>query len=193
MLYICHFSGFVEVRKCEVFQGEYPPKLLELWDIFEQEKGSENVRPDFLPPTQLYMLLEFNNGGQDLEKYTFQNATQALAAWRQVIHTVAVAEAALNFEHRDLHWGNVLVKAAKREHVDYWVAGNRYRVDTHGVEITIIDFSLSRLTSSAADGCTIYKNLANDPTLFTAMGLKNGGDYQFDIYRMMCRDGNFNF
>ena len=78
--------GFVEVRKCVLFQGEYPSKLLELWDEFDAEKTSENSRPDYLPADQLYMALEFNNGGRDLEKYEFKNATQALAAWRQVFN-----------------------------------------------------------------------------------------------------------
>jgi len=45
-------SGFVEVRKCTLFQGEYPPSLLKLWDQFKKEKGSENYRPDYLPSQQ---------------------------------------------------------------------------------------------------------------------------------------------
>ena len=59
-----------------VFQGKYPEKLLELWDQFDAEKTSENTRPDFLPTDQLYIALEFNNGGQDLEKFEFRNASQ---------------------------------------------------------------------------------------------------------------------
>ena len=100
---------------------------------------------------------------------------------------MAVAEAELNFEHRDLHWGNVLIKETARKSVEYRLKGNTYTVDTLGVEITIIDFSLSRLTSGE-DGCTIYNNLAADPTLFTAVGADRGGDYQFDIYRMMKQE-----
>ena len=180
------------MRKCIVFEGKYPAKLLELWDKFDADKTSENTRPDYLPVDQLYIALEFNNGGKDLEKYEFRNATQALAAWKQVIHTVAVAESALNFEHRDLHWGNVLIKESERKTVDYYVGGNCYRVETLGVETTIIDFSLSRLTSSE-DNCTIFKNLAEDPTLFTAVGLDKGGDYQFDIYRKMQNENRNNW
>ena len=31
-----------------------------------------------------------------------------------------------------------------------------------------------------ADGCTVFSDLANDPTLF-----EGEGDYQFDVYRKM--------
>lgn len=61
--------------------------------------------------------------------------------------------------------------------------GDLYEVDTEGVTTNIIDFSLSRLTT---DGVTIFSDKTTDPTLFTAKGKdKPGGDYQFDIYRMM--------
>jgi len=185
-------EGFVEVRKCIVFQGVYPPKLLSLWDDFDREKTSENTRPDYLPPEQLYVALEFNNGGKDLEKYEFRHATQALAAWKQVVHALAVAEAELKFEHRDLHWGNVLIKETERKSVDYHLNGSTYSVETCGVETTIIDFSLSRLSSSV-DQCIIFNNLAEDPTLFKALGAENGGDYQFDIYRKMQKENKNNW
>ena len=57
------------------------------------------------------------------------------------------------------------------------------KVETGGVETTIIDFSLSRLEVDG--GNTIFKDLANDHDLFTARGMDHGGDYQFDIYRKM--------
>ena len=66
--------------------------------------------------------------------------------------------------------------------MDYIIDGVEYKVETSGIQTTIIDFSLSRLTS-LTDSCTIYNNLAEDPTLFTAKGLDKGGDYQFDVYR----------
>ena len=101
----------------------------------------------------------------------------------QVAHTLAVAESNMEFEHRDLHWGNVLVKQTKDKVAQFRLNGDLYEVDTEGVTTNIIDFSLSRLTT---EGVTIFSDKTTDPTLFTAKGKdKPGGDYQFDIYRMM--------
>jgi len=170
-----------------VFQGKYPSPLLDLWDKFDEAKTSENDRPDFFSSDQRYIALEYGNGGKDLEKYVFKNPTQALSIWQQLVHTLAVAEQALNFEHRDLHWGNVLVKETKTSKVQFHLNGDVYEVFTEGVTSNIIDFSLSRLT---VGGSTIFSDKTSDPTLFTAKGKdKPGGDYQFDIYRMM-RDNN---
>jgi len=176
-------AGFVEVRGCHVFRGEYPPQLLKLWDVFNTENESENDRPDNLPNDQKFIALEFNNGGRDLEKFVFKHGTQAFQAWKQVAHALAVAEEEMEFEHRDLHWGNVLVKETSDKYVSFSLGGDTYQVETGGVITTIIDFSLSRLTM---DDVTIYNNLSEDPTLFNAKGKDQpGGDYQFDIYRKM--------
>ena len=57
------------------------------------------------------------------------------------------------------------------------------QVKTDGVKTSIIDFSLSRLS---LDKVTIFNNLSEEPSLFTAKGKDHtGGDYQFDIYRKM--------
>ena len=63
----------------------------------------------------------------------------------QVAHALAVAENALEFEHRDLHWGNVLVKATESKEVSFMVNGVLLNVPTRGVKVTIIDYTLSRL------------------------------------------------
>ena len=103
-------DGFVEVRGAHVFEGDYPALLLRLWDQYAEEGETENDRPDRLGNDQKFVSLEFNNAGRDLEKYVFKNASQAFACWRQVAHSLAVAEEEMGFEHRDLHCGNVLVK-----------------------------------------------------------------------------------
>ena len=66
----------------------------------------------------------------------------------QVSCALAVAESALQFEHRDLHWGNVLVKRVneeQEEEISYMLGGEAFSVETCGVRVAIIDFTLSRL------------------------------------------------
>lgn len=64
---------------------------------------SDNDRPDFFEPEQLYMVLEFEFAGQDVESLNFRDARQTLSIVLQVAHILAVGESALEFEHRDLH------------------------------------------------------------------------------------------
>ena len=91
---------------------------------------------------------------------------------------IIVAEKAFEFEHRDLHWGNILVRDSSIEKLSYVIGENHFHIKTDGVQASIIDFTLSRMTTTD-DGCEIYNNLAEDEDLF----LCEGEDYQFDIYR----------
>lgn len=91
---------------------------------------------------------------------------------------MAVAESEVEFEHRDLHWGNILLtKTQKDTRLKYLLDGKTVTIDSGGVSVAIIDFTLSRMTCN--DVC-FYNDLSLDPELFTAKG-----DYQFDIYRKM--------
>ncbi|KAK7084830.1 Serine/threonine-protein kinase haspin [Halocaridina rubra] len=175
-------QNFVHVLKCWCTEGSYHADMLHLWDLYHEEKGSENDRPDIFPDSQMYIVLEFSHGGRDLEGFVFNNAGQSLAVFLQIAYSLAVAEQALEFEHRDLHWGNVLVATTKESSLDFHINHGIYTVQTQGVKATIIDFTLSRLK---APHCVMYNNLAEDPSLFTAQG-----DYQFEIYRQMKKVNN---
>ena len=91
--------------------------------------------------------------------------------------TLAVAERKFQFEHRDLHWGNILITPTTEEFAEFRIGGKIVKLLTHGVKVTIIDYSLSRMMY---DGAVLYNNLARDEELFNSTG-----DYQFDIYRLM--------
>ena len=75
----------------------------------------------------------------------FDTLEQARSVLVQVTYALAVAETALQFEHRDLHWGNVLVKATNDEYIEYLLDGKSLLVKSYGVKVSIIDFTLSRL------------------------------------------------
>ncbi|XP_064602615.1 uncharacterized protein LOC135468346 [Liolophura sinensis] len=176
-------DNFVTVQRVSCVQGKYPELLLQLWDEYNNNKESENERPDMFEESQLFIVFEFADGGCDLESFKFKNILEVRSVIQQVAYSLAVAEMELEFEHRDLHWGNVLVRRTTEKTLDYSLENSVHSVTTHGIHVTIIDFTLSRLTK---DGCTVFCDLSKDETLF-----EGRGDYQFDIYRLM-KDSNGN-
>ncbi|XP_023297390.2 serine/threonine-protein kinase haspin homolog isoform X1 [Lucilia cuprina] len=170
-------SGFVNLKKVRCIKGSYPAYLQKLWEEYDLEKESENDHPNCFTKDQQYIVLELAYSGRDLEGFQFKNAEQTFYALQQIILTLAVGENEFQFEHRDLHWGNVLVLNTNRPSIPYKLGDDNITIPTKGIEITIIDYTLSRMTFN--DYC-FYNDLSSDEELFTATG-----DYQFEIYRMM--------
>ncbi|XP_037327617.2 uncharacterized protein haspin [Pungitius pungitius] len=179
--------GFIGLNDLHCVQGRYPPHFLSAWDAFDQQKGSENDRPDFFETDQLFLILEFEFGGADLENSngTLRSLAVAKSILHQVTAALAVAEEELHFEHRDLHWGNVLVKPTKEKTESFYLKGAAHSVETKGLLVRIIDYSLSRLE---IDDLTVSCDIANDEELFMGQG-----DYQFDIYRLMRQENGNNW
>ncbi|KAI8497802.1 Serine/threonine-protein kinase haspin [Branchiostoma belcheri] len=194
-------GGFIHLHRVCLVQGAWPDHLLAMWDRWHQQKagGPENDKPDMFRDSQLFVVLESEDGGCDLEHfqdgtqdaeaprlknsvhaYSADSLRQAKAVLHQITIALAVAEAALQFEHRDLHWGNVLVRKGGEQSSTHHLAGEEVCVDTRGLDVSIIDFTLSRIHK---DGQPLYCDLSANPTLF-----EGKGDYQFDIYREMKKE-----
>ncbi|XP_055353097.1 uncharacterized protein LOC129599006 [Paramacrobiotus metropolitanus] len=123
------------------------------------------------------------HGGADLEKFELVHVRQILSVVLQITIGLTVAEAALNFEHRDTHLSNVLVMATDAEEIRFKCENIRYAVATHGVHATLIDCTLSRIDTGQGE---VYKNLSDDPALFTG----SVKDPQSEVYRAMKRATN---
>uniref|UniRef100_A0ACB8EDH1 Uncharacterized protein n=1 Tax=Sphaerodactylus townsendi TaxID=933632 RepID=A0ACB8EDH1_9SAUR len=179
-------AGFISLHSAHCVRGAYPERLLKAWDDYDRRRQSENDRPDFFGDQQLFMVLEFEFGGTDLENMRNRQLNSVLVAksiLHQVTASLAVAEEALQFEHRDLHWGNVLIKRTTLRELSFKLKGESRTLPTHGVLVNIIDYTFSRLEK---DGLTVYCDLSADEEVF-----QGRGDYQFDIYRQM-REENLN-
>ncbi|KJH48677.1 hypothetical protein DICVIV_05236 [Dictyocaulus viviparus] len=134
--------NFIPLLKVDVVKGLYPEEFLVAWDEFDNVNGSENDRPsEYASEQQLFVAMSMAMGGVDLEHYKMCDENQVISVLFQIAISLVVAEERLEFEHRDLHIGNVLV---------------------------------------LEKGTTVFRDLEEDEELFTG-----GGDYQFDIYRMM--------
>ncbi|KXS11253.1 hypothetical protein M427DRAFT_138350 [Gonapodya prolifera JEL478] len=196
---VCNVGpGFVRLVRSFVARGRYPKKLLDEWDKFEKTRGSENDRPDFLPTEQLYMVLVLEHAGTDLEHYKVRSWKESESLFIQLALALAAAEEKVQFEHRDLHWGNVMILPSKSPGSP--VTWRLYpssilplasqspgiaragvasvSLPSAGVEARIIDYTLSRCL---AGGRVWFNDMADDD-LF-----KGQGDRQFDVYREMLQ------
>ncbi|XP_030754031.1 serine/threonine-protein kinase haspin-like [Sitophilus oryzae] len=177
-------DAFIEVQNLRYIYGRYPEELLELWKLYDENRGSENDFPDLFTDEQLYIVLETGYGGSDLESFIFDDASQVLSMFKQIACAMAVAEVELCFEHRDLHWGNILISHVPLDKEIFFVLnGQEIAVPSCGIKVSIIDFTFSRISKNGLDICN---DLGKDCAIFTGRG-----DYQFEIYRLMQKkNGN---
>jgi serine/threonine-protein kinase haspin len=156
--------GFVQLKRATIVQGKYPEPLLNVWDKWHEEHVSESDRPDWYLSSQRYCIIALENGGTDIEHAVFSSWQASLCCFEQVVQAIAIGEAKHGFEHRDMHWGNVLVRESDC-------------LDTAADNVTIIDYTLSRAVCQ--DGVAFYG--FGDRAIFEA----DGNDYQFEVYRLM--------
>ncbi|KAG0371730.1 hypothetical protein BGX24_001276 [Mortierella sp. AD032] len=193
------WKGFIGSFGALVVKGKYPKAFLTAWDRFRKENGTESYRPDHYTSSQLYCIILLPYGGIDLEHCSLTNWRQAWTVLTQVAASLESKEQApFWFEHRDLHWGNILVKGTLQKQIvfprrhlhqqQYLLPSHRQgddgklfrKIPTFGIVVQMIDFTLARVQGDK--GNLIYMDMEKDEDLF-----KGQGDYQFDIYRKMRR------
>ncbi|KAF8976984.1 hypothetical protein BGZ46_007745 [Entomortierella lignicola] len=200
------WKGFIGSFGALVVRGKYPKTFLSVWDRFRKEKGTESERPDTFTKEQLYCIILLPYGGVDLEHCPLTNWRQAWSVLTQVAASLEPKEQAPYwFEHRDLHWGNILVKGTQQSQIvfpkneklvktrygdkmmtdtDTHESGDSFnnsrKILTFGIIVQMIDFTLARVQGDK--GNLIYMDLEKDQDLF-----RGQGDYQFEIYRKMRR------
>eukprot|EP00127_Corallochytrium_limacisporum_P006217 Clim_evm34s221 gene=Clim_evmTU34s221 len=171
--------NFVKCVHVALCRGRYPKELLRAWDDYADRKETDSERPDHLKESQFYALFILENGGTDLEHFELEHEGAAWAALLQTSVALAIAEKAYAFEHRDLHWGNVLVRATDEERLDYEFGSLALSIPSFGICVTIIDFTLSRIQNN--DGELFYIDMGADETFFEGPEEEE----QFEIYRRM--------
>jgi serine/threonine-protein kinase haspin len=140
-----------------IARGRYTDAYLQAWDEYGHE---ENERPCKYGEEQEYGVIVMEDGGTALESYEFNDLGETEEFIRALVKITADLEQRYEFEHRDLHWGNILVKDG---------------------EIRIIDFSLSRMRTGDA---VLYSDLNSKPWLFEG---DEEEDRQFSVYKEMRR------
>ncbi|KAJ9563692.1 hypothetical protein OSB04_008852 [Centaurea solstitialis] len=181
---------FIETLRLRVCEGAYDDAMIKAWEQWDKKHVSENDHPKEFTENQCFVVFVQEHGGQDLESFVLLSFTEVRSLLVQVTVGLAVAEAAFEFEHRDLHWGNILLSRKGCETLRFTLDGKKIDVKTYGVVGSIIDFTLSRINTGED---ILFLDLSSDPGLFE--GPK--GDKQSETYRKMkevtedCWEGSF--
>ncbi|XP_021282770.1 serine/threonine-protein kinase haspin homolog isoform X1 [Herrania umbratica] len=171
-------TTFIETIDLKVCQGSYDAALIRAWEKWDEKNDSQNDHPKEFPEKQCYVVFVLQHGGKDLESFVLKNFDEARSLLVQVTAALAVAEAAYEFEHRDMHWGNILLSRNDSVTSKFILEGKQMFIRTFGLSISIIDFTLSRINTGES---ILFMDLSTDPYLFK--GPK--GDKQSETYRKM--------
>ncbi|KAI4242640.1 MAG: hypothetical protein LQ352_007193, partial [Teloschistes flavicans] len=129
-------EGFVEFRNAEILQGAFPEPLVEASRLFDEVQDEDYDVPACWQKActyaeQLWLFLEMSDAGTDLETAlvkglpsssaflqrapdgeTHLRASTVRDIFEQVATALAIAEQEMEFEHRDLHLGNICLLPA---------------------------------------------------------------------------------
>ncbi|XP_065317520.1 uncharacterized protein LOC135925890 [Gordionus sp. m RMFG-2023] len=145
-------SGFIKDLNTYYCSGKFPKELFEAWDIYKGKHGAitcQNQRPNIYPEEQIYLVYEQEYGGQAFERYRFASKYEILSFLYQLSVALCRKEIIYNFEHRDLHMGNVLIKKVPHDTTILYEGSGKLEnitILSFGIQISIIDFSFSRMT-----------------------------------------------
>ncbi|EGG06790.1 uncharacterized protein MELLADRAFT_62985 [Melampsora larici-populina 98AG31] len=108
-------KGFLNFCGAFVGSGAYPPVLLKEWKSYQERCPDKvyNPSPGKFSRRQLYCCMLSGQAGKDLESLDLINWQEAISVFSQVAHTLSRAERDHEFEHWDLHWGDITVQGHK--------------------------------------------------------------------------------
>ncbi|TPX51751.1 hypothetical protein SeLEV6574_g00101 [Synchytrium endobioticum] len=177
-------AGFVRVMKMGVVRGAMSETIIEAIRKYQRRRGKDDAKLVAAAQVraQKYAVIVLEHAGLNLAEGQNLTWLQTTSVIGQVVLSLALAEQAVKFEHRDLHWGNLMVKQDKTEKTRRLVSPDGktiYDIKTGGMHATVIDYTLSRLEIDG-DRNQLCAVPLDDEVFFTGYG-----DFQFEIYRLM--------
>ncbi|KAF2398075.1 hypothetical protein EJ06DRAFT_121964 [Trichodelitschia bisporula] len=194
--------GFSDFRALHVLRGPPGGAFVEAWRSWNKARPAAD-KSGFADPgrkgvydeAQVWAVIEMQDAGVDVESLTERGWWSVWAVWDvfwQVALAVAKGEGEARFEHRDLHLGNICVKSARGGTLERPVVkGVGGRLGFTGLEVTVIDYTLSRAEMPLPPGASgdgeesaevAYFDLETEEAIFEGDG---DVEYQYDIYRYM--------
>ncbi|KAM7304999.1 hypothetical protein ISCGN_014899 [Ixodes scapularis] len=151
-------AGFSELRDTYCIWDKYPSVLDHACMVYHSKKNFSLFGEDIRDLHRPYFVMCMSYAGQPLVKAQFDNSLQVRSVIEQVAMALAVGETAVQFEHRGLTTDHILVKPSHDQRTQYCLMSNSVFIDMHGVEASIVDFSMSRMCLTP-DAQPLYSDL----------------------------------
>ncbi|CAJ0957600.1 unnamed protein product, partial [Mesorhabditis belari] len=170
---------FIHLKKAYLVKGDYHPHLIAAWYTYDKQEKSSNGDPTQFPDDQLFLLFEYEFGGESLDHFELSSSSQLLSIVAQVATALAAAECGLKFEHRDLHLGNILVFLKEMSKMHRAVVNNKtIEFNDARVSVRLIDFTLARFDYKKQN---FHYQFEEDDPIFEG----DGSEAHHQIYRGM--------
>ncbi|KAI0539865.1 hypothetical protein GGR58DRAFT_463047 [Xylaria digitata] len=171
--WVADIPGFVVYKEKYIVQGKACRELLETHQTFHKKlKRQDPDRLQFYPSPSRYLddtkflVVELGDAGTALEDFELTTSDQLWDIFFHVAIALARAEARIDFEHRDLHEGNLCIRRVSepvpkddQDRIGYF--------GFSGLEITILDYGLSRAQGDY-DSEPVAYDLERDLSIFTS-------------------------
>ncbi|KAI1372985.1 hypothetical protein F4677DRAFT_233264 [Hypoxylon crocopeplum] len=186
--WLADIPGFVVYKERYIVQGKACRELLATHQAFHKKiKRQDPDRLQFYPSPSRYLddtkflVVELGDAGTALEDFELESSDQLWDIFFHVAIALARAEAHVEFEHRDLHEGNLCIRMTG-EPIPVEDRESSCHFGFSGLDVTILDYGLSRAhADNEVEGSQpIAYDLERDLSIFTSEHAS-----QCEVYRRM--------
>ena len=145
-----HCHGFAQIRSLRIVRGSWHPSFLSAYHTFKStfpDRAINDAPDERWAKDQIYGVIEMASAGEDLDLCKEMSAWMAYDAFWMTVVFLGVAERDGGFEHRDLHLSNLCYRIRDRRKTDK----EGTLLGRSGMEVTIIDYTVSRMSLKGAD------------------------------------------
>ncbi|XP_075732423.1 serine/threonine-protein kinase haspin-like [Rhipicephalus microplus] len=148
----------IRMARTSIVHDKFPKGLWDALSCYREGQASKDTASaEDLQHPGYYLVTEIQSGWRPLSTHKFTELAQLESVLEQACLALAVAEAAVQFEHRLPIIDTVLIRPTRSSRVEYTLQGNLERIPSAGFKIRLQGLHVARMT---IDGTAEYSDLS---------------------------------